>query len=133
MFKRFAALFLFLFIVVIHAASLVLAADFPVPDGDVAGTLLNLAVNYKTLGVVGILSAATLVSVQAMKAFLPDGWKYKRLLTLGASIGYSVLSGILLPGSSMPSVLVTVFLTSGGAVALYEALKGAGVLASKNS
>ncbi len=108
----------------------VLAADaaFPIPEGDVAAILLNLATNYKTLGVVGIASVLTLVSVQAIKAFAKEEWKYKRLLTLCVSVIYSILSGFLVPGSNWASVVVTVFLTSGGASALYEALKGAGVI-----
>lgn len=106
------------------------AADFAVPDGDIAAMLLNLATNYKTLGVIGIISVVTLVSVQVIKKFVPEEFKWKRLIVLGVSIVYSVLSGVLVPGSSVVSVIITVFLTSGGAVALYEALKGAGVIKS---
>jgi len=101
------------------------AADFVVPDADVAATLLNLATNYKTLGLLGILSLVSLLSVQAIKHFLPEDFKYKRLLTLAVSIIYSIVTGLLVPGSSVPTVIITVFITSGGAMALYEALKGA--------
>lgn len=106
------------------------AADFPVPEADIASILLGLAMNYKTMGVIGVISALILVSVQAIKAFVPEDFKYKRLITLGVSIVYSVLSGLVVPGSNWVSVVITVFLTSGGAVALYEALKGAGVIKS---
>jgi hypothetical protein len=105
-----------------------MAADFVIPEGDVTAILLNLATNYKTLGIVGILSALTMISVQAIKAFVPEQWQYKRLITLIVAIAYSVLSGILLPGSNVVSVIVTVFITSGGAVALYEGLKGAKII-----
>lgn len=105
-----------------------LAQDIALPEADVAAILLNLATNYKTLGVIGILSGVTLVTVQAVKAFAPDSWKFKRLTVLVVSLAYSVLSGALIPGSNMVSVMITVFLTSGGAVALYEALKGAGII-----
>jgi len=108
---------------------LALAADaFPVPEGDVAAILLNLASNYKTLGVVGSVSLAVLLSVQAIKAFVPENWKYKRLITLAASIVYSIISGVMVPGSSVVTVIVTVLLSSGGAIALYEGLKGVGVI-----
>ena len=104
------------------------AADFPVPEGDVAAILLSIATNWKALGVIGVISAVTLVSVQAIKKFVPDEFKWKRLIVLCVSIVYSILSGVLLPGSNVVSVIITVFLTSGGAMALYEALKGAGVI-----
>lgn len=118
----------FAFCVALLIPMLALAADFQIPEGDVAAILLNLATNYKTLGVIGIISGLTLVSVQAIKAFVPEQWQYKRLITLAVSIVYSILSGILIPGSNVVSVIVTVFITSGGAVALYEALKGAGII-----
>lgn len=105
---------------------------FPIPDGDIANILLNLATQYKTLGLLGILSLATLLTVQVVKKFVPENWKYKRLTTLAVSIIYSIASGLMLPGSNIVSVLITVFLTSGGAVALYEALKGAGFIPSEN-
>lgn len=103
-------------------------ADFPVPAADIAPLLLQLATNYKTLGVMGILILLTLLSVQAIKQFAPESWKYKRLATLGVSLIWSILSGIAVPGSNWLSIVVTVFITSGGAMALYEALKGAGVI-----
>jgi len=106
------------------------AAEFPVPEGDVAAILLSLATNWKALGVMGIISALTLVSVQVIKKFVPEDFKWKRLIVLGVSIAYSILSGVLVPGSNVVSVIITVFLSSGGAVALYEALKGAGIIKS---
>lgn len=117
-----------LLVMVPFAAS---AADaFPVPDADIAQVLLDLASNYKTMGLIGILSVATLLSVQAIKAFVTEQWQYKRLIVLAVSIVYSVLAGLVIPGSNVMSVIVTVFITSGGAVALYEALKGAGLIRS---
>ncbi len=118
------------FVLVFVLPIVALAADgaFPIPEGDVAAILLQLATSYKTLGVLGIAAALTLLSVQAIKYFAPDDWKYKRLTTLGVSIGYSIVSGLIIPGSNAASVIVTVFLTSGGAMALFEALKGAGIV-----
>lgn len=114
--------------ILIPVAALADVQAFPIPEGDVAAILLSLATNYKTLGVLGILSGLTLVSVQAIKAFVPEEWKFKRLITLIVSIAYSVASGMLVPGSNAVSVIITVFLTSGGAVALYEGLKGVGII-----
>lgn len=104
---------------------------FPIPEGDVTKLLLELATNYKTLGTMGIISVATLLTVQGVKTWVAEDWKYKRLLTLGVSIVYSIVSGILIPGSNPATVVITVFISSGGAVALYEALKGAGIIKSK--
>lgn len=104
------------------------AADFPIPEGDVAGILLGLAMNWKALGLIGVISGLTLISVQAIKALVPNEWKYKRLTVLGVSIVYSILSALVVPDSNVGSVMMTVFITSGGAMALYEALKGAGII-----
>lgn len=114
--------------ILIPVAALADVQAFPVPEGDVAAILLSLATNYKTLGVLGIVSALTVISVQAVKAWVPEQWQYKRLMTLVMSIAYSVISGLLVPGSNAVSVIITVFLSSGGAVALYEGLKGAGII-----
>ncbi len=103
-------------------------AAFPIPDADVSAVLLNLGTNYKTLGILGIVALSTLLTVQAVKYFVPENFKYKRLLTLAVSILYSVLSGLLLPGANVVSVVVTVFISSGGAMALFEASKGAGII-----
>ena len=101
---------------------------FPEPEGDITALLLKLATSYKTLGLFGILSIAIVISVQGIKKFVSEEWKYKRLLTLAMSIIYSVLSGLVVPGANAVSVIVTVFVSSGGAIALYEALRGAGIL-----
>ena len=101
---------------------------FPEPQGDITALLLNLASNYKTLGLFGILSILIVISVQGIKRFVSDEWKYKRLLTLLMSIVFSVLSGLVVPGANTASVIVTVFVSSGGAIALYEALRGAGII-----
>lgn len=103
-------------------------ASFPIPEGDIAKLLIQLATDYKTLGVLGIIIIITLVSVEVIKKFVSDQWKFKRLLVLGVSIVYSLLSGFVVQGSNVLTVIVTVFITSGGAMALYEALKGCGII-----
>ena len=105
--------------------------SFPIPEGDISALILKLATDYKTLGAMGIIVLAVLLSVQLIKKFVNDGWKYKRLLVLGVSIVYSILSGVVLPGSNIITVIVTVFITSGGAIALFEVLKGSGIIKSK--
>lgn len=126
--KKLLALFLTFLTLLIAIPFTALAAEFPVPEGDVAAILLNIATNYKTLGFLGIMSGATILTVQAIKHFITDEWKFKRLLTLLISILYSICSGLIIPGSNVASVVITVFFTSGGAMALYEALKGAGII-----
>lgn len=103
------------------------ASAFPEPNGDITALLLKLATNYKTLGLFGILSIAIVLSVQAVKEWVSDSWKYKRLLTLAMSILYSVISGLVVPGANVISVIMTVFVSSGGAVALYSTLRGLGI------
>lgn len=104
------------------------ADQFPIPEGDIAELLLKLATDWKTLGTMGILVLLTLISVQAVKQFMPDTNKYKRLITLVLAIIWSVLSGLAIPGSNWITVVTTVFISSGGAMALFEALKGAGII-----
>lgn len=106
---------------------------FPIPEGDVTKLLLELATNYKALGTMGAIAVATLLTVQGIKAWVAEEWKYKRLLTLSVSIVYSFVAGILIPGSNPATVVISVFISSGGAVALYEALKGAGIIKSKTA
>lgn len=106
-------------------------AGFPIPEADITALLLKLATDYKSLGLMGILSVATLLTVQAVKAWVDDKWKYKRLTVLAVSIVYSVIAGVVVPGSNVATVVISVFISSGGAVALYEALKGAGIIKSK--
>ncbi len=114
-----------IFVTALLFGSVAFASDFPVPNGDVAAMLLQLATSYKTLGTLGILSILTVITVQAIKKFAPEEWRFKRLTTLAVSIVWAILSGLAMPGASIHSVLLTVFMTSGGAVALYEAMKGA--------
>lgn len=102
--------------------------EFPIPDGDITALLLKLATDYKTLGLMGSLAIVTLLTVQAIKSWVDETWKYKRLTVLGVSIAYSVIAGLVVPGSNAVTVVVSVFVSSGGAVALYEALKGAGII-----
>jgi hypothetical protein len=122
--------FVLLFFVALYPI-FTLASDFPVPSGDITALLLELATNYKTLGTMGVLSIVTVLTVQAVKAWVEDEWKYKRLTVLVVSIAYSILAGLMIEGSSVATVVISVFITSGGAVALYESLKGSGIIKKK--
>lgn len=127
---------LIVFMLSLTYAALALAqaqAPFPIPEADITALLLKLATDYKTLGLMGSLAIATLLTVQAVKAWVDDKWKYKRITVLGVSIVYSIISGVIVPGSSAVTVIVSVFVSSGGAVALYEALKGAGIIKSSKA
>ncbi len=104
------------------------AGEIVVPDGDIAKLLLDLAMNYKAMGLLGSLSIVTVLTVEVLKRFAPEDWKFKRLAVLAVSIVYGIVSGLMIPGSNIISVLMTVLLSSGGAMALYEALKGSGIL-----
>ena len=129
--RKMSALLTLVFSALFFISTFAMAQDavaFPEPQGDITALLLQLATNYKTLGLFGILSTLIILSVQAIKHWVSEEWKYKRLLTLGMSIIYSILSGLVVPGSNVVSVIVTVFVSTGGAMALYEALRGAGII-----
>lgn len=108
--------------------ALMAQSAFPEPSGDITALLLNLATNYKTLGMFGIMSILIVLSTQAVKQWVNPEWKFKRLIVLIMSIAYSIISALVIPGANVVSVIVTVFVSSGGAVALYEALRGAGII-----
>jgi hypothetical protein len=130
---RFISMLVVLMICLAHAVMAIAQTEiggFPVPEADITALLLKIATDYKSLGLIGGLSVAILLTVQAIKAWVDNEWKYKRLLTLAVSIIYSILAGLIVPGSNAATVIVSVFISSGGAVALYEALKGAGIIKS---
>lgn len=105
---------------------------FPVPDGDITKILIELASNPKSIGTLLGISTLIMLSVQAIKKFVNNEWKYKRLLTLSVAIIFSVVSELAASGKfDWIAVGVKVFIGAGGASALYEAAKGAGVIKKK--
>lgn len=112
---------------------LAIASDaFPLPEMDPAQLLLSLATNYKALGVLGVLSGMTLLSSFAINSWVPETFKWKRLISLGVAMVYSALAALLSPAgsaaASVAGVLIMGLLAKGGASEIYEALKGAGVI-----
>lgn len=113
---------------------LALASDaFPVPvPADPAALLISIVTNWKAMGVLGIMSAATMLTSMAVNAWVPDTWKFKRLSTLLIAILYAGITAAVAPsGSAIASVLgvlVTGLIAKGGASEIYEALKGAGII-----
>ncbi len=92
------------------------------PEADLGKILLQLLTNWKTLGPLGIGMLVVLALTQLLKLVkLPSAWN--RLTVTVLSVAYSVLLG-LSQNMSLGAILVATLLTAGGAVALYEAIKG---------
>lgn len=107
-----------IFVPMLLVTALVWAADLEVPEGDPTQSLLALILSWKSLGGVGIASGLISVVVQSLRKFLPSsGVKKAVVVTLG--VVYAVLQ-MVLGGGGIMDALVTVLLTSGGAVAIYE-------------
>jgi hypothetical protein len=123
------------------SASPIPAPDSPPPPPSVSGPDLpdtdpllligQLLANWKTLGPLGIGMALVLLAGQAIKMYSGD-FKYKRLTILSLSCVYATMLGIS-HGQDPVSVVVSVLFTTGGAMALYEALKGAGIIKSSKA
>jgi hypothetical protein len=74
-------------------------------------------------------AAAVVVLTQAIKKFWPN-WPYNRLTVSVLSVIYGIVYA-LMNGANFLNASVLVLITGGGAVAVYEALKGLGILGSK--
>ena len=92
-----------------------------VPDVDPLVELLKLIQTWGAAGPLVIGASVITIVVQALKKFAPD-FQYKRLLVVFLSCVYSVILS-LSGGVDIASSLVMVLVTSGGAMALYEAFK----------
>ena len=97
-----------------------------IPEGDAAKSLLDLLMNYKTLSPLAIGSAIIVISVQILKSNLFDqffkGFKYKRALITVLGQIYSVVF-MVINGQSLMNAVISGLFISGGAVAIYEAIK----------
>jgi hypothetical protein len=119
--KLFA--FLLLLITSLTLFALSALADLPsVPDGDPLSLALNLAMNFKTMGPLALGIAGVTIVMQVLKKFVGD-FKYKRVVVAGLSVGYAVLLSVT-SGLSWLQALIAALVTGGGAVAIYEAIKG---------
>lgn len=101
-------------------------AQGAVPDGDPLQMLLNLVTNFKTLGPLGAGILFVTILTQVLKKYFPN-FEYYRLAVTALAVIYSVLVS-LTQGLSFVNALVMALITGGGAVALYEAAKGTGVV-----
>lgn len=99
-----------------------LAWGAEVPEGDAFQSLLALILNWNSLAPLAIGSGLIVILVQAMKQFVGDGFIYKRTLVVFLGVVYSVLLSMQ-QGLGLVESLVVALITSGGAVAIYEALK----------
>lgn len=99
-----------------------------VPEGNPVESLLALIKDYKAMSPFAIGMASIAVIVQLLKAeffgAFFDKFKYKRLLIAALGQAYGILF-LLASGSSVVDAFIVGFVSSGGAVALYEAYKGA--------
>ena len=105
----------------------VLAEIAPVPDSDAVVLVMKLVAEWKVLGPVGIGIVLVMLAVQAIKALVPEDFKYKRLAVLLLAMIYMGLVSVS-AGGSVGAAVLGVLITSGGAMALYEALKGVGII-----
>lgn len=95
-----------------------LPPELTVPEGDPLAALLNLILNFKAMSPLVIGSAVVTILVQSLKKFLPSGNVVRAVVT-GLSVIWAVLQS-LIGGLSILDASVMVFLTMGGAVAIYE-------------
>lgn len=100
-------------------------ADVPVvPDSDPLALVLQLIMQWKTMGPLAGGMLVVMILTQVIKKFAPE-FKYKRLLVTALSCVYGVILGVS-QGLPVLSVLVAVLVTGGGAVAIYNAFQGVG-------
>lgn len=112
---------LFLFLVMLPVVGYAVDVPIVVPDGDPLQALLMLFASWKTAGPLAIGSMIIVVAVQAMKKMLPE-FKYKRIAVTALGIVYGVLLAVS-NGMGVVEASIAALFVSGGAVAIYEALK----------
>lgn len=113
----------FSFINSAHAQEAAPAALPSVPEVDPLTAIVELVKNYKGMSPLAIGMALVVLLMQILKMFFKDSFKYKRLAVTILSVIYAGLLA-LTQGLGIGEMLVTVLLTGGGAVAIYEAIKG---------
>lgn len=96
------------------------AAIGDVPEGDPFANLLNVILNWQTMGVLVLASSIVTIVMQAMKKFIGD-FKFKRLINVLLSTVLAVLATAA-TGASWPSAVALALFTSGGAAAIYNEL-----------
>jgi hypothetical protein len=123
MFKKwFVALVLFLGVVGLTRAARALE-DVPVVDP--VTQALSVFTTWKTAGPLAGGIALVVLLTQVVKAFVPETFAWKRLIVVLLAVLYSIGLGLMTPGMTPLTVVIAVLITGGGAMALYESIKGA--------
>lgn len=92
--------------------------------------------NYKQLGTLGVISCILVLLLSILNsgivASISYVQKYKRLATvvLGQALGMTTM---VYMGHSWASAIVEGFLVSGGAMLIYDCMKGCGIIKSKKT
>lgn len=111
----------FLFLSLIFLAPVAVFGVTEVPDGDPLSALLNLVLNFKTISPLAIASSAIVIFVQLVKKYMP-GFKYYDIVVVLGGLIYGTIQS-LMSGMDIFSSLVFIFITSGGAMMLYNLFK----------
>ena len=123
--KKYTLAFLFTALVMILFPLFALALD-AVPEMDPLQAGLALFASFKTAGPLGIGMASIVFIMGILKKVFGD-FKLKRLVVTVLACAYGVLLSVT-NGLSVWSALLAVLVTGGGAIAIYEGLKGAGII-----
>ena len=91
------------------------------PDGDPLATLLQMLMNWQALSPLAIGASVIVIVMQVMKKYVGD-FNFKRLLVTLLGVVWGVVTARM-NGLGLLEALVAALITSGGAVALYEAVK----------
>ena len=96
--------------------------QFPVPDVDPLSHLLTLIQDGKAMGPLALGMGGIVLVMQILKKFVGD-FPYKRVVVTVLAVAYA-LGLAVTGGATWLEAAVAVFVTGGGAVAIYEAWKG---------
>lgn len=92
-----------------------------IPEGDAVQLLLKLLTQWNSLSPLAIGAILIVIAVQALKALLGD-FKFKRVVIVALGIVYAIIQSRI-QGLDLSSSIVMALFSSGGAVALFEAIK----------
>lgn len=92
-----------------------------VPEGDALQLLLQLLGQWNSLSALAIGSILIVIAMQALKQFAGD-FKFKRVAVVLLGCVYAVIQSRI-QGLELGNAVVLMLFSSGGAVALFEAIK----------
>lgn len=122
---------LIIFIMLFFVPCIALAQGAMAHPDDMFGALMDLIVSIKGGGMMAIMISAMMFLMKILKSpIIPDSWfsnrtrGYKRLVLaiLGVAMG---IASTIFTGGAMMSAVFGGLVTSGGALAIYHAFKGA--------